>query len=107
MDTHKQVVDRLRSTFKSGVTIPEEFRRSQLTKLMALMKENEERFLQALHKDLAKVLRATHIDPWALRALRIMKTTNRKGQDGCYLGLTGLMLALLPISSCTIFTLHY
>lgn len=54
MDTHKQVVDRLRSTFRSGVTVPEEFRRAQLTKLMALMKENEERFLEALHKDLAK-----------------------------------------------------
>lgn len=59
MEAHKQVVDKLRSTFKSGVTIPEEFRRAQLTKLMALMNENEERFLEALHKDLAKVLGAT------------------------------------------------
>ncbi|XP_075879802.1 aldehyde dehydrogenase family 3 member B1 [Nelusetta ayraudi] len=54
MDTHKQVVDRLRATFRSGVTVPEEFRRAQLTKLMAMMKENEELFLKALHKDLAK-----------------------------------------------------
>lgn len=60
MDTHKQIVDRLRSTFRSGVTIPEEFRRAQLNKLMALMKENEERILEALHKDLAKVLREAH-----------------------------------------------
>lgn len=60
MDAHKQVVDKLRTTFRSGVTIPEEFRRTQLTRLMALMKENEELILKALHKDLAKVFRATH-----------------------------------------------
>lgn len=76
MDTHKQVVDRLRATFRSGVTVPEEFRRAQLTKLMAMMKENEELFLKALHKDLAKVLTATHMG--------ILKTTNCKGQDTCH-----------------------
>lgn len=56
MDNQSHVVERLRSTFRSGVTVPEEFRRTQLTKLMALLKENEEQILNALHKDLAKVL---------------------------------------------------
>lgn len=55
MDAQVQVVDRLRSTFRSGITVPEQFRRSQLTKLMSLIKENEELILNALHKDLAKV----------------------------------------------------
>ncbi|XP_008283961.1 aldehyde dehydrogenase family 3 member B1 [Stegastes partitus] len=54
MDTQRQVVDRLRSSFRSGVTVPEQFRKAQLTKLMSMLKENEERFLEALHKDLAK-----------------------------------------------------
>lgn len=54
METHSQVVDRLRSVFCSGVTIPEEFRRAQLTKLMSMIKENEELILKALHKDLSK-----------------------------------------------------
>lgn len=54
MDTQSQVVDRLRSAFRSGVTIPEQFRRAQLTQLMSLMKENEAQILTALHKDLAK-----------------------------------------------------
>lgn len=57
MDTHSQVVDRLRSVFHSGVTIPEQFRRTQLTKLMSMIKENEEQILNALHKDLTKVQR--------------------------------------------------
>lgn len=55
MDAQVEVVDRLRSSFRSGITIPEEFRRSQLTNLMSLIKENEELILNALHKDLAKV----------------------------------------------------
>ncbi|XP_022595058.1 aldehyde dehydrogenase family 3 member B1-like isoform X1 [Seriola dumerili] len=54
METHSQVVDRLRSSFRSGVTIPEQFRRTQLTKLMSMLKDNEEQILNALHKDLAK-----------------------------------------------------
>lgn len=54
METHSQVVDRLRSAFRSGVTVPEQFRRTQLTKLMSMIKENEEQILKALHKDLAK-----------------------------------------------------
>lgn len=55
MDAQVQVVDRLRSSFRSGITVPEEFRRSQLTNLMSLIKENEELILNALYKDLAKV----------------------------------------------------
>lgn len=54
MNTQSQVVDRLRSAFHSGVTIPEQFRRSQLTKLMSMIKDNEEQILKALHKDLGK-----------------------------------------------------
>ncbi|KAF3699539.1 Aldehyde dehydrogenase family 3 member B1 [Channa argus] len=54
METQSQVVDRLRSAFLSGVTMPEQFRRTQLTKLMSMIKDNEEQILSALHKDLAK-----------------------------------------------------
>ncbi|XP_041813416.1 aldehyde dehydrogenase family 3 member B1 [Chelmon rostratus] len=54
MDTQSQVVDRLRSAFRSGITVPEQFRRTQLTKLMSMIKDNEELILNALHKDLAK-----------------------------------------------------
>lgn len=54
MGTQSQVVDRLRSAFLSGVTIPEQFRQTQLTKLMSMIKDNEEQILDALHKDLAK-----------------------------------------------------
>lgn len=55
METQRQVVDRLGSAFRSGITIPEQFRQTQLTKLMSMIKDNEERILDALHKDLAKV----------------------------------------------------
>ncbi|XP_051245105.1 aldehyde dehydrogenase family 3 member B1 [Dicentrarchus labrax] len=54
MDTQSQVVERLRTVFSSGITIPEQFRRTQLTKLMSMIKDNEEEILNALHKDLAK-----------------------------------------------------
>ncbi|XP_068587597.1 aldehyde dehydrogenase family 3 member B1 [Cebidichthys violaceus] len=54
MDTQSQVVDRLRSVFRSGVTIPVEFRLTQLNKLMSMIQENEEQILKALHEDLAK-----------------------------------------------------
>lgn len=54
METQRQVVDRLGSAFRSGITIPEQFRQTQLTKLMSMIKDNEERILDALHKDLAK-----------------------------------------------------
>ncbi|XP_029013862.1 aldehyde dehydrogenase family 3 member B1 [Betta splendens] len=55
METQSQaVVDKLRAAFRSGVTLPEQFRRSQLTQLMSMIKDNEEQILEALHKDLAK-----------------------------------------------------
>ncbi|XP_058510659.1 aldehyde dehydrogenase family 3 member B1 isoform X2 [Solea solea] len=54
MDAHVQVLERLRATFRSGVTKPEQFRRTQLNKLKSMIKENEEEILNALHKDLAK-----------------------------------------------------
>ncbi|XP_026213291.1 aldehyde dehydrogenase family 3 member B1 [Anabas testudineus] len=54
METQSQVVDRLRSAFRSGVTMPEQFRRTQLTNLMSMIKDNEEQILNALYKDLAK-----------------------------------------------------
>lgn len=60
MDAQSQVVGRLRSVFLTGVTLPEQFRQAQLNKLMALIKENEQRILDALHKDLAKVRENTH-----------------------------------------------
>ncbi|XP_059203048.1 aldehyde dehydrogenase family 3 member B1 isoform X2 [Centropristis striata] len=56
MDPQSQVVvlDRLRSSFRSGITVPEQFRLTQLTKLLSLVEENEQQILNALHKDLAK-----------------------------------------------------
>ncbi|KAK9535742.1 hypothetical protein VZT92_008105 [Zoarces viviparus] len=54
METQSQVVDRLRSVFRSGITIPVEFRLTQLNKLMSMIQENEEQILKALHEDLAK-----------------------------------------------------
>ncbi|XP_028455858.1 aldehyde dehydrogenase family 3 member B1 isoform X3 [Perca flavescens] len=54
MDTQRQLVDRLRSTFRSGITIPETFRQTQLTMLMSMIQDNEDQILNALHKDLAK-----------------------------------------------------
>ncbi|XP_037647172.1 aldehyde dehydrogenase family 3 member B1 [Sebastes umbrosus] len=54
MDTQNQVLDRLRSTFRSGITIPERFRQTQLTSLLSMIKDNEQLILDALHKDLAK-----------------------------------------------------
>lgn len=55
MDSHSQVLERLRTAFRSGITLPLEFRRTQLTKLLALVKDNEEQIVKALHQDLAKV----------------------------------------------------
>ncbi|XP_040919289.1 aldehyde dehydrogenase family 3 member B1 [Toxotes jaculatrix] len=54
MEKQSQVVERLRSSFRSGMTIPEQFRRTQLTRLLSMIKDNEEQILNALHKDLAK-----------------------------------------------------
>ncbi|XP_068605710.1 aldehyde dehydrogenase family 3 member B1 [Brachionichthys hirsutus] len=54
MDAYSDVVDRLRSSFRSGVTKPEAFRQSQLKNVMSMLKDNEERVIEAMHKDLAK-----------------------------------------------------
>ncbi|KAM4634745.1 aldehyde dehydrogenase family 3 member B1 isoform 1-T2 [Polymixia lowei] len=54
MDAQNQVVERLRSAFRSGITVPEGFRRAQLRNLLSLIKDNEQMILDALHKDLAK-----------------------------------------------------
>lgn len=54
MDSESQVLERLRTAFRSGVTLPQEFRRTQLTRLLALINDNEEQILKALHQDLAK-----------------------------------------------------
>ncbi|XP_035985342.1 aldehyde dehydrogenase family 3 member B1 isoform X2 [Fundulus heteroclitus] len=54
MDSHGHVVERLRSAFRSGITLPEEFRRTQLTQLLSMLRDNEERIIKALHQDLAK-----------------------------------------------------
>lgn len=55
METPNQVVDRLRSAFCSGMTVSEQFRQTQLSSLLSMIKENEQLILDALHKDLAKV----------------------------------------------------
>ncbi|KAF3845819.1 hypothetical protein F7725_002897 [Dissostichus mawsoni] len=54
METHSQILNRLRSAFRSGITVPEAFRQAQLKQLMSLMTENEDQILDALKKDLAK-----------------------------------------------------
>ncbi|XP_035770427.1 aldehyde dehydrogenase family 3 member B1-like [Neolamprologus brichardi] len=54
MESQSQVLERLRTAFESGVTIPEKFRRTQLTNLMTMIKDNEEQIVNALHKDLTK-----------------------------------------------------
>lgn len=54
MDAHKEVLERLRCSFQSGLTLPEQFRRTQLTQLRSMIKDNQEAILKALHQDLAK-----------------------------------------------------
>ncbi|XP_068193392.1 aldehyde dehydrogenase family 3 member B1 [Antennarius striatus] len=54
MDTHSAVVERLRSSFVSGVTKPEAFRQTQLMNAMSMLQENEQKIIEAMHKDLAK-----------------------------------------------------
>ncbi|XP_030637002.1 aldehyde dehydrogenase family 3 member B1 [Chanos chanos] len=54
METQEQVINRLRKSFQSGVTLPMEFRLAQLEALQDLLQENEQQILDALHKDLAK-----------------------------------------------------
>lgn len=54
MASHSETLQRLRASFSSGVTVPEEFRRAQLQQLLRMLKENEEKILKALHQDMAK-----------------------------------------------------
>ncbi|XP_069047412.1 aldehyde dehydrogenase family 3 member B1 [Lepisosteus oculatus] len=54
MDSHQEVLERLRSSFLSGKTRPEEFRLSQLMALAQLITDNEKAILEALHQDLSK-----------------------------------------------------
>lgn len=48
------MMDKLRAAFRSGVTVPEQFRRTQLKNLLSLVTENEQLIADALHKDLTK-----------------------------------------------------
>uniref|UniRef100_A0A4W5RGX7 Aldehyde dehydrogenase domain-containing protein n=1 Tax=Hucho hucho TaxID=62062 RepID=A0A4W5RGX7_9TELE len=54
MASQSEVIDRLRATFRSGVTFPEQFRMNQLQNLLSLVEENEQLIQDALHKDLHK-----------------------------------------------------
>ncbi|CAB1342221.1 unnamed protein product [Coregonus sp. 'balchen'] len=64
MASQSEVIDRLRTTFRSGVTIPEQFRMTQLQNLLFLVEENEQLIQDALHKDLHK---ATRMDDCFIR----------------------------------------
>ncbi|XP_056609746.1 aldehyde dehydrogenase family 3 member B1 [Triplophysa dalaica] len=54
MESHKQVVERLRVTFRSGVTLPIQFRLAQLEAMLSMLEDNEAQIIEALHEDLAK-----------------------------------------------------
>lgn len=54
MDCQSVMMDKLRAAFRSGVTVPEQFRRTQLKNLLSLVTENEQLIADALHKDLSK-----------------------------------------------------
>ncbi|XP_049601713.1 aldehyde dehydrogenase family 3 member B1 [Syngnathus scovelli] len=54
MDGKKEIVDRLRLAFRSGITISEDFRYDQLSKLRAMIHDNEEDIVNILHKDFGK-----------------------------------------------------
>ncbi|KAI1884483.1 hypothetical protein AGOR_G00226850 [Albula goreensis] len=54
MEGQKEVIDRLQRSFRSRVTLPEQFRLAQLDALLSLIKENETQILEALHQDLYK-----------------------------------------------------
>ncbi|XP_072550088.1 aldehyde dehydrogenase family 3 member B1 [Salminus brasiliensis] len=54
MESQKKVLERLRAAFRSGVTVPHQFRLTQLEALLSLLEDNETQILEALHKDLAK-----------------------------------------------------
>jgi len=58
MESQKQVLERLRGAFRSGVTRPIQFRLTQLEAMMSLFEDNETLILEAMHKDLAKVKNA-------------------------------------------------
>ncbi len=55
MESQKQVLERLRGAFRSGVTLPVHFRLTQLEAMMSLFEDNEPQILEAMHEDLAKV----------------------------------------------------
>lgn len=54
MESHKEVVERLRGAFRSGVTLPIHFRLTQLKAMLLMLEDNEAQILEALHQDLAK-----------------------------------------------------
>ncbi|MFT7797896.1 aldehyde dehydrogenase family 3 member B1 isoform X1 [Arapaima gigas] len=54
MDGYKTVIDSLRASFRSGFSLPEQFRLDQLEALVTLIRENEKQILEALYKDLGK-----------------------------------------------------
>uniref|UniRef100_H2ZL89 Aldehyde dehydrogenase n=1 Tax=Ciona savignyi TaxID=51511 RepID=H2ZL89_CIOSA len=54
MNTAQQLLFNTRAAFKSGITLPVEWRIEQLNRLLDLLNENENALLDALHKDLRK-----------------------------------------------------
>lgn len=62
MEIQKQVIERLRTAFRSNVTLSLHFRLTQLEALLSLLEDNEALILEALHKDLNKV-RACALTP--------------------------------------------
>ncbi|XP_026861002.1 aldehyde dehydrogenase family 3 member B1 isoform X1 [Electrophorus electricus] len=54
MESQRQIIERLRAAFQSGVTAPLQFRLTQLKSLLSLLEDNEPQILEALQKDLAK-----------------------------------------------------
>lgn len=50
-----QLVDGVRKVFRSGRTLPVEWRRQQLNQLVLMLDEKKEEFIEALRKDLNKV----------------------------------------------------
>ena len=56
MTSHEidRILDSQRAFFRAGNTIPTVFRIEMLSKLKRAVKANEERIIEALHKDLGK-----------------------------------------------------
>ena len=50
-----QVVHGVRTVFRSGRTLPIEWRLHQLTRMMQMLDERKDEFVTALHQDLNKV----------------------------------------------------